>query len=199
VQDEAGGLMVTDSRVTHNQLTPSACENAKVWFEENAESILLDRKITKEKGIWVVTKTYTAKRRAVALLQTKGSSVVFGVNADLYAIGKIAPEQSWWNSINEQVWMVAQPVSSYLVRNLISGDLLCSNKYPKKTEADDSIPMFMCGWFWRPTLFSRRPDPTAKKEKQRKTLGGDEDKRFEVELKEVIKLDLEKIGNFKTD
>ncbi|KAJ6003552.1 hypothetical protein N7522_006244 [Penicillium canescens] len=109
VHDDAGGLMVTDSQVTHNQLTPSACRNARIWFIENAESILLQNELTKKKGIWVVTKTYTAKRRAVALLQTHESSVVFGVNAELYGVGKIAPEASWWRSSKEQVWKVAQP------------------------------------------------------------------------------------------
>jgi hypothetical protein len=111
LQESTGALLVADGNVTHNQLTPDACDNARAWFIKNAEDILIHRKITKEKGIWVITKTYTAKRRAVALLHARESSVEFAVNVKLTNAGKLAPEASWWSSQKEQAWKIASPVS----------------------------------------------------------------------------------------
>ncbi|EXJ76439.1 uncharacterized protein A1O5_00947 [Cladophialophora psammophila CBS 110553] len=65
---------------------------------------------TKKKGIFVVAKTCTAKQRAVALLRSKETSVSFGLDVGLAAIGKIAPEIGWWTS-QKEVWMLHQNIS----------------------------------------------------------------------------------------
>ncbi|KAK5050810.1 hypothetical protein LTR84_003369 [Exophiala bonariae] len=137
--------------------------------------------ITREGKFYVITKTYTTKCRRVAILQANQHAVVFGVNLNVFSeLGKITPELSWWNSSQEQVWRTAQA-----------------------TEETEEIPVFMCGWYWRPTFLARKPDPTAKKSNQKKTLGSDDSDQplkfvFPVSDNEehVVLLDLEKKGKF---
>ncbi|EXJ65041.1 hypothetical protein A1O7_01380 [Cladophialophora yegresii CBS 114405] len=196
LKSSSGAILVAEGSVTHNELTPTACDSAKAWFVNSAERILKNkdkgifnyiwrsmfekRGIEEEKGIWVVTKTYTASRRAVALLQTRESSVSFGLDLGLHGAGIQAPEAAWWTSNKEQVWKIAP-----------------------ETAQDGSIPLFMSGWYWRPSMFSRKPDPTAKKPDQKRFLGGPEaDKPLTFVLpvdddeEQEITLSLEQIGNF---
>jgi hypothetical protein len=54
------GIMMTEGPATFSQLKPKACEAAKEWFMDNAGTILEQRSVTQEKGIWVVTGTWAA-------------------------------------------------------------------------------------------------------------------------------------------
>jgi hypothetical protein len=108
--EETGAVLVTSGQVTHNQIDPLGSTKAKDWFIINAEKILQTYETTKEKGIFVVTKTYTAKQRAVALLRSKETSISFGVNVELEGLGKIAPDASWWTSQKEQEWKLHKNV-----------------------------------------------------------------------------------------
>ncbi len=110
-KEDTGGILVTKGEVMHHQIDPLSSTKAKNWFITNAEMILQRYETTKKKGIFVVTKTYTAKERAVALLMSKEISVSFGVDVDLASIGKIAPEVGWWRSQKEEVWKLHQNVS----------------------------------------------------------------------------------------
>lgn len=96
--------------MSNDHLTAQASEKAKAWFVENAKAILNQYSDAKKKGIWIVTKTYAANQRAVALLRSKETKVIFGVNAELLTVGKIAPEVSWWKGSKEEVWKVAEAV-----------------------------------------------------------------------------------------
>jgi hypothetical protein len=113
-QGDSGAILVTNGDVTHNQITPRASTRAKDWFINNAEAILQEYDVTKQKGIWVITKTYTAKRRAFALLHSKEASVVFEVNVELQAAGKTAPSAGWWSRLQEGVWKDHTNVSANL-------------------------------------------------------------------------------------
>lgn len=60
----------------------------------------------------MVTKTYTAKRRAVAVLQTKGRSVSLGVDVNISNIDKVGPSVDWWESVVDKPgWKVNVNVS----------------------------------------------------------------------------------------
>lgn len=68
--------------------------------------------MTRKKGIWVITGTYTSQRLAVALLLERDSSLKFTVDLQLNATRRIAPKASWWDSTKESVWKVASSVGS---------------------------------------------------------------------------------------
>lgn len=60
----------------------------------------------------------------------------------------------------------------------------------------------MTGWYWRPSLISRKPKPAEKIQEQKKFLGHDEKKgvlEFQFSSPEAIQtvtLRLEKVGEF---
>jgi hypothetical protein len=65
--------------------------------------------------------------------------------------------------------------------------------------------MFMSGWYWRSSFWSRKPNPTAEKPQQKNFLGaGDDGKALEFVIpvdedqEEIVQLKLEKKGNFES-
>ena len=62
----------------------------------------------KKRGVWIVTKTYTAKRRAIAVLQPRGSSVKLGVDVRIPNIAKVGPSMKWWSAdVAKPGWLVS--------------------------------------------------------------------------------------------
>jgi hypothetical protein len=105
-EEDTGAILVTDGDVTHYQIEAESSTRAKDWFINNAEKVMERYETTREKGIFVVTKTYTVQRRGVALLQSKEESLAFSLNVELQGVGKIAPEVGWWTSQKEQAWEI---------------------------------------------------------------------------------------------
>jgi hypothetical protein len=99
-QTDFGVVLVSDGDVTHRKAFPP--KPYRAWMEENLEKIvkfpLADEQIIRKKGIWIITKTHTAKKRAFAVLESRGSQVAFGIDVEVANIATISPSAGWWKS-----------------------------------------------------------------------------------------------------
>jgi hypothetical protein len=78
---------VTEGKITHRQVWET--DKIREWMFKNAEAIIQrsgTSKTIKSKGTWVVTKTYTAKRGAIAVLRSKNSKTYFGISASTHGV-----------------------------------------------------------------------------------------------------------------
>lgn len=71
------------------------------WMQQNAKALLDPERYganAAENGIWIVTKTYTTKRCALAVMTSKSSSVEIGVAASVQGLFVLDPSASWSSS-----------------------------------------------------------------------------------------------------
>ena len=109
---EETAILLTRGKITHNQATLS--QPFITWMERNAQAVIDswdDKKVIEKKGIWIVTKTYTAKQRAIAVLRGKGSKAEFGIDVGAYG-ATVSPSVSWWKSQKSGIWKDARDVSN---------------------------------------------------------------------------------------
>ena len=89
---------MTNGKITESKANPE--HKILEWLtNERAQAIMTSFSVTRENGIWIATKTYSAKVRALAVLQSKESEATFGLNVELFNVGTVAPSVEWWNGI----------------------------------------------------------------------------------------------------
>ncbi|KAH8728867.1 hypothetical protein GQ44DRAFT_701218 [Phaeosphaeriaceae sp. PMI808] len=103
-KQQEGSILIVDGNVTHHQARPTS--NFKIWMKnpEVAAKIMGEYPDTQEKGIWIITKAYTAKRRSVAVVKSKGSLISFNIGATVADVAKLKPAAEWWNVREEGSW-----------------------------------------------------------------------------------------------
>ena len=112
---EHGAVLITDPPVRYHQ-----AGNEKVfikWMSDNSRALLqhpTHGEMIREFGAWIVTKTYTTTRRAVAVLSSTESvvNVTFGVT--VANVGKLAPTAGWWNRASDSAWSMHTEVRRIL-------------------------------------------------------------------------------------
>ncbi|KAK4211089.1 hypothetical protein QBC37DRAFT_402768 [Rhypophila decipiens] len=117
------------------------------WVKANLGSIMKTphARTVKKKGLWIVTKTFTSKKRAVAVMQSSGQSVALGVDASIPNIVKVGPSMKWWETMVDKPGWKAQV-------------------------DDDGVVLFMSGLYWKPWPIVKSLH--VKREKERQTLLG---------------------------
>jgi hypothetical protein len=101
---------MTKGKITENKAKPE--HKIVEWMtKERAEAIMKKYPDARESGIWIATKTYTTKARALAVLQSKEASATFGVDLNLWSIATVAPSVEWWNSQKDSMWVMHENVS----------------------------------------------------------------------------------------
>jgi hypothetical protein len=85
------------------------------WVEKNAPKILQDERHADvlEMGLWIVTKTTSAKQRAIFLAIAKGTEIDWGITAEAQNAGKLEASTSWWRSQKSSEWKSASDVSQH--------------------------------------------------------------------------------------
>ena len=108
-RSDEGAILVTEGEVLHYQATPvdRLCE----WFVQNGKLLLEKFPRANKKGFWIVSKTYTVPKRALALMLSQGSTVSLGVNAQLETVGRIEATTAWMNSDKGDAWNTHEDVS----------------------------------------------------------------------------------------
>lgn len=97
-------ILATDGKITHEQTWET--DKIRAWVYENIETIIEGSSasaVIRKKGLWVVTKTYLAKRAAIALLRSKDSNTYFGVRAATHGV-EVSPSAQWWNGYKDSSW-----------------------------------------------------------------------------------------------
>lgn len=158
-QDGAGGIFITKNNVTEKYLEDSWLADA--WMEKNGPKIANDIPPTRDRGVWIVTRTFAAPERYVAVLKENGEEASLSINADAYKVGKVETTASWWSSYNGSMWKYAEHVS--LLCHL-SGTML--TRLCRKTA-------WFCSWLVPTTSLSSGPKvSTAKISQRRRSFSG---------------------------
>ncbi|PMD37970.1 hypothetical protein L207DRAFT_462431 [Hyaloscypha variabilis F] len=101
-----GAILITDPPVRYHQAF-----NEKIfinWMSDNATSLLAHAKhgeMVREFGAWIVTKTYTTTKRAVAVLTSKEAKVHVNFSVNMVE-ASLAPEVHWWNRTSDSAWSI---------------------------------------------------------------------------------------------
>lgn len=95
---EQGTVLTTENPVLRHVLDQE--QAAFDWMMDNEKRILEQYDgILKQHGIWIVIKTYSTRRCAIAVMTTKSSAVEIGLQADLQGVLTLTPKSSWSSSI----------------------------------------------------------------------------------------------------
>lgn len=86
------------------------------WMEKNAKRALSLTPDAREKSIWIVTKTYSVAKRALAILKSDQDEVGFKVSASAAEVGNIEASVSWWESPKGTAWNEYDHVSEKATR-----------------------------------------------------------------------------------
>ncbi|KAI1492281.1 hypothetical protein F5X96DRAFT_627545 [Biscogniauxia mediterranea] len=96
-KSDEGAIMVTQNPVLKHQIDDE--ETVVEWVKSNKTMLIKGYKsIIDKHGIWVITKTYTSHRCAVAVMSSKSSSVELGISADIPGIFTLTPTSEWLSS-----------------------------------------------------------------------------------------------------
>ena len=93
--------MVTAGNVVHHQAAPPHL----LWLVKNGRAVLKNHTRI-GRGLWLVTKTYSADSRAVALLTGNETSLTLDVNAQALGQGNVQVTQEWWTNQKSEAWNV---------------------------------------------------------------------------------------------
>jgi hypothetical protein len=104
-----GAILVTDGPVNEAQALPinAMCK----WMNDNAERIMAAKPDAKSHNLWLVTKTYSAEKRALAILRTKEDNVQLMVDANAAGVGRAGATAEWWRGSKDNAWNVFEHVS----------------------------------------------------------------------------------------
>lgn len=105
-----GAILVTDGPVTEAQALPisAMCK----WMNDNAERVIATKPDAKGKDLWLITKTYSAEKRALAILRTREDSVQLMVDANAAGVGRAGATAEWWRGSKDNAWNVFEHVSA---------------------------------------------------------------------------------------
>ncbi|OAQ59323.1 hypothetical protein VFPPC_10386 [Pochonia chlamydosporia 170] len=95
-ETEAGAVLVTESPVWRHRIESDT--SALQWMLDNTSQMLSrHRDIIKKHGIWIVTKTYSTRRCAIAVITSKASAVEIGLGVNVQGVLELTPKSEWKN------------------------------------------------------------------------------------------------------
>ena len=80
-------------------------------MKAHGKAVLVNNPDAKSKGIRIITKTYSVKRRALAVLLSKESEVTLSISASADKVGKVEATAEWWESRMGGAWNTQADVS----------------------------------------------------------------------------------------
>ena len=103
--------MMVDGDIEHHRAVPTS--KIAEWLKNNARSVLEKFEDTQTNGIWVVTSTYVATRRTLAVLSSCESEFTWTIRAEAAGAGRIAPGTGWLNSRQDGAWVEHDDVNPH--------------------------------------------------------------------------------------
>ena len=85
------------------------------WAKKNAIKILQDARHpdVQEMGLWVITKTTSAKHHAFSIATAKGTEIYWGITVEAQQAAKFEASTSWWTSHQGSEWISDSDVSQH--------------------------------------------------------------------------------------
>ncbi|KAL1856406.1 hypothetical protein Daus18300_010778 [Diaporthe australafricana] len=127
-----GAMLVTQGPVSFHQADPQPV--FETWMDQHLPALLAGDHgaLIRKRGIWIVTRTYTATRCAVAVLQSRSATVSFAVDAALpQQIARVGPSAGWWSeTVREPGW--------------------------ETHNGPNDVVLFMSGIYWKPRRVSKK-------------------------------------------
>jgi len=83
------------------------------WAAENAAKLLSNKKFgpaIQKYGLWIITKTYSVKRCALAVLSSEEQEVRVSFSAQTHG-AELTPTANWWNRGSDSSWLIHADVS----------------------------------------------------------------------------------------
>ncbi|RYP58987.1 hypothetical protein DL771_011041 [Monosporascus sp. 5C6A] len=124
-----GAVLATQNPVLWHRIDDEAA--ALQWMADNTSEMLSRHKsIIKRHGIWIVTKTYTTRRCAVAIMTSRSSAVEIGLSANIQGLLALTPTSSWTTGEGNHCTEVHEDEEGVVV--FISGIYFCQNMLGSK-------------------------------------------------------------------
>lgn len=128
-EQDHGAVLATESPVLRHRIENEAA--ALQWMTDNtAEMLSRHQPIIKRHGVWVVTKTYTTRRCAVAIMTSKSSTVEIGLGANIQGLLALTPTSSWTVSKGDQCTEMHEDEEGVVV--FLSGIYCCQSMFRSK-------------------------------------------------------------------
>ncbi|KAF5010057.1 hypothetical protein FDECE_3775 [Fusarium decemcellulare] len=113
-----GAVLVPGSKVTERRAEPASA--FRKWMSDNMKAIIglpmCDEEVVQDKGLWLITGTFTAKRRALAVLESTGSEISLGLDVTVPGVARAGPAVGFWNSTEHSTgWIVHTDEASGVV------------------------------------------------------------------------------------
>ncbi|KAF5607571.1 hypothetical protein FPANT_824 [Fusarium pseudoanthophilum] len=147
-----GAVMVPGSKVTAHRAEPAP--SFRNWMSKNMQLIasrpMYDEEAVQEKGLWLITGTFTATHRAISVLESAGSEAYIGVDVTIPGAATLGPAVGFWNHREQS--------SGWIVH----------------TDEKNGVVLYASGIYYKPQLFSKKLKEVERQEKQ-KWLDADED------------------------
>ncbi|KAH7146313.1 hypothetical protein EDB81DRAFT_487533 [Dactylonectria macrodidyma] len=155
-EGEEGAVLAPQNPVLRNRIGDEMA--AMQWMQDNTAEILRQyRPIVERHGVWIVTKTCTARRCGVAVMTSKSSKAELGFGVSAPGLFTLKPSSSWTSN---------------------KGDLATEIH-----EDEKGVVAFVSGIYFSKKLFSSNLKHASEQEKQRKKIfrGGYEEGEDENE------------------
>jgi hypothetical protein len=109
---EHGAILLTSDPVIERTAEPTLamCD----WMQTNAKAIIASNRDAKDKGIWLVTKTYHVPRCAIGLFKSRGAEKSVSGNVNVAGAGKVELSTTWWKERKDAGWVIYENVSRLL-------------------------------------------------------------------------------------
>ncbi|KAH6986287.1 hypothetical protein BKA56DRAFT_308792 [Ilyonectria sp. MPI-CAGE-AT-0026] len=140
-----GAVLIPGSKVTESRAEPASA--FRKWMSASIEKVLTlpmcDEDVVRDKGLWLITGTFTAKRRALAVLESTGSDISLGLDVTIPGIVRAGPAAAFWKSTEYSTgWIV-------------------------HTDETNGVVLFASGIYYKPKLMSKEFKAVGKQKSQR--------------------------------
>jgi hypothetical protein len=99
-----GAILLTRGSVIRNSVYHK--EPYRSWFKTNASKILKKWPDIRDRGLWIVTETYTASECSINAWQDSSKELSVGFDASFVPVGEIAPTSPWHTATGETGWVI---------------------------------------------------------------------------------------------
>lgn len=96
-ETDSGAVLLTENPVWRHCINSDT--SALQWMSDNTPQMFHRYKdIIKKHGIWIVTKTYSTHRCAIAVMTSRASAVEIRLRVNLQGVLELTPESEWKNA-----------------------------------------------------------------------------------------------------
>ncbi|KAE9378286.1 hypothetical protein N431DRAFT_452402 [Stipitochalara longipes BDJ] len=110
-----GAILLTKGSVIRDSVYHK--EPYRSWFKINASTILKKWPDIRDRGLWIVTETYTVAECSMNVWQDSGRELSVGFDASFVPVGEISPTSTWHTATGESGWVIkkAKPSDGQVV------------------------------------------------------------------------------------